>query len=238
MDRRQFLLASAAGMVVPSLGFEPEAARADGWPRGCITVLPKSHTRRLAWTVDDGSSAHALKAYLNLLEAHPDLRLTFFVLSSAPAWHKYRRPITELITAGQAQVANHTRGHINLVRASNSQIARQLRLCNNFIEDNFGVNPGPYWRPPYGYIDKRVMRVAADHGFTKPVLWYGSTGAASYGSGGQPKSVWHNCQKWMTNGRIVIDHANSSETVVNFSRILPMLRERKLATVTIADALA
>jgi hypothetical protein len=40
----------------------------------------------------------------------------------------------------------------------------------------------------------------------------------------------------MTNGRIVIDHANSLSTVNNFGRIRALLASRHLHTVTLNDA--
>jgi hypothetical protein len=40
----------------------------------------------------------------------------------------------------------------------------------------------------------------------------------------------------MTNGRIVIDHANSNATVANFANIRALLKARGLKTVTLADA--
>jgi hypothetical protein len=39
----------------------------------------------------------------------------------------------------------------------------------------------------------------------------------------------------MTNGRIVIDHANNNATVQNFDRILSLLKSRQLQTVTLKD---
>ena len=237
MDRRQFITAGAlaasfAATAAPAFSLAP-AAPAAAWPKGCIERLPHSATRRMAWTVDDGASFDSLRAYVKLLEEHDDLRMTMFVLAGAHSWKKLAKPLTELAQSGRVQMANHTMNHIDLTRATNRKIKQELVLAGRFIEDTFGVDPGPYWRPPYGYINQHVMKVAADAGFDQPVLWFGSTASNTRVSSA---SVWANCQKWMTNGRIVIDHANSMATVSNFGRIRGLLAARNLETVTIEDA--
>jgi peptidoglycan/xylan/chitin deacetylase (PgdA/CDA1 family) len=186
----------------------------------------------MAWTVDDGASQSSLAAYLKLLENHEQLRMTMFVLESSRAWRNLAKPISELAATGRLQLGNHTRTHPDLTRASSAKIKSELTSCGKFIEDTFGVSAGTYFRPPYGYIDERVIRVAREVGYTTPTLWLGSTGAGSVTSSAED---WRLCQKWMTNGRIVIDHANSKVTVNNFSKIINLLENRKLKTVTLQD---
>ena len=237
MDRRQFLVAGAAAaslMTVADLAANPlDTTPAFAWPRHCIAALPKSPIRRLAWTLDDGYSQTSLAAYVKLLEKHEDLTMTMFVLSHAPSWKNLAKPISALVATGRVQMANHTVSHRSLTSLNAKEIKHELQGCTRFIEDHFNVSPGTYYRPPYGNINDRVVRVAADLGFTTPVLWYGSTGSGSTSSSA---GVWRQCQKWMTNGRIVIDHANSNATVHNFDRIRMLLAQRGLQTVTIKDA--
>lgn len=229
MDRRGFLLAGAG--AVASVLVSPGVAQA--WPAGCIDHLPYSSTKRMAWTVDDGWSYSALKSYVHLLEDHHDLRMTMFVLPKSSAWKALAKPISALAETGRLQLANHTYTHYNLTRATDAKIKQELVLAKRFVHDTFGVDTGSYFRPPYGYINSHVIKVAHDLGFTSPVLWYGSTGS---GAGVSSSSVWRMCQTWMTNGRIVIDHANSNATVYNFDRIRSLLRSRGLHTVTLRDA--
>ena len=237
MDRRQFLAAGAAAASVfatAELTLNPlDASPAFAWPQGCLDVLPKSPIKRMAWTLDDGFSQRALAAYLTLLENHDDLRMTMFVLPRSSAWKNLKKPITALAETGRLQLGNHTMTHASLTSLSAAGIKHELQGCKRFIEDTFNVNPGSYYRPPYGYINSRVVRVASDLGFTSPVLWYGSTGSDSNTTAAK---VWQLCQTWMNDRRIVIDHANSDRTVQNFDRIRTLLKSRGLHTVTIKDA--
>ena len=237
MDRRQFLATGAAAaslLTIADLTANPlDATPAFAWPQGCIDILPKSPIKRMAWTLDDGFSQTALASYVKLLEDHGDLRMTMFVLPRSGAWKHLAKPISALASTGRLQLGNHTMTHASLIRLDAAGIKRELQRCTRFIEDTFNVNPGTYYRPPYGYINDRVIKIAADLGYTTPVLWYGSTGSDISTSAAK---VWSLCQKWMANGRIVIDHANSNRTVQNFDRIRTLLAQRGLHTVTIKDA--
>ena len=204
------------------------------WPRGCISALPKSSTRRVAWTVDDGASTSALGRYVSMLEKNPSVKITFFVLSGAPSWTKYAARLKALQDNGQIQLANHTASHRKLTALSDARIIAELNSCENFCLAKFGMTTKPYFRPPYGEIDDRVIRVAASIGFTKPILWYGSF---SSGSGVASSTVLKAASKWIANGRIVIDHANGYCTTNVFPQILQLFRSRKLKLVTLREAI-
>ena len=237
MDRRQFLTAGAAAaslLAAADLAANPlDATPAFAWPQGCIDILPKSPIKRMAWTLDDGFSQTALASYVKLLEDHNDLRMTMFVLPRSSAWKNLAKPISALAATGRLQLGNHTMTHASLIRLDAAGIKRELQRCTRFIEDTFDVNPGTYFRPPFGYIDARVIKIAHDLGYTTPVLWYGTTGSDISTTSAK---VWKLCQTWMTDRHIVIDHANSSRTVTNFDRIRTLLKSRGLHTVTLKDA--
>ena len=209
------------------------AEPAFAWPRGTISALPKSSTRRAAWTVDDGASTTALKNYVSYLEKHPQVKMTFFVLSGAPGWKTYASRLKALQDRGQIQLANHTATHRNLTKLSESKIRSELNKCEAFCLANYGMSTKPYFRPPYGEIDARVIRIAAEEGFTKPVLWYGSFAS---GSGVSSSTVLAMARKWIANGRILIDHANSNATVKVFTQIVSVFSARGLTLVTLREA--
>ena len=232
MWNREVTRKSLIAIAVASLLSVADAAMA--WPRGCISNLPKSSTRRVAWTVDDGASAAALGKYVSMLEKNPHVKITFFVLSGAPGWKTYATRLKALQDRGQIQLANHTATHRNLTKLSDSKIISELTKCENFCIAKYGQSTKPYFRPPFGEIDARVIRVAASIGFTKPVLWYGSFGA---GSGVASSTVLRMARQWIANGRIVIDHANGLCTAAVFPQILQIFRSRKLKFVTIREAI-
>ena len=214
-------------------GFMTLADAAIAWPKGSISSLPHSSSRRVAWTVDDGASSAALGKYVTMLEKNPDVKITFFVLSGAPGWTKYARRLKALQDSGQIQLANHTQTHRKLTGLSDAYIKQELNRCEAFCLEKYGVSTKPYFRPPYGEIDARVIRVAASIGFTKPMLWFGSFAS---GSGVASATVLKNASKWIANGRIVIDHANGFCTTNVFPQILNIFKSRKLKLVTLHEA--
>ena len=214
-------------------GFMSLADKAMARPRGCISALPSSSTRRAAWTVDDGASSAALGRYVSMLEKNPKVKITFFVLSGAPGWTKYATRLKALQDSGQIQLANHTQTHRKLTTLSDAYIKQELNRCEAFCLAKYGRSSKPYFRPPYGVIDARVIRVAASIGFTKPVLWYGSFAS---GSGVASSTVLKSASKWIANGRILIDHANGYCTTNIFPQIINLFSSRKLKLVTLHEA--
>jgi peptidoglycan/xylan/chitin deacetylase (PgdA/CDA1 family) len=227
LTRKSFFAAAFSVFMLAS-----QAAFA--WPAGCISALPKSSTRRVAWTVDDGISSSALGRYVTMLERNPTVKITFFVLSGAPGWAKYAKRLKALQDRGQIQLANHTATHRKLTTLSDAKIKAELMKCENFCLAKYGTTSKPYFRPPYGEINSRVIRVAASIGFTKPILWYGSFAS---GSGVKSSTVLKMATKWIANGRIVIDHANGYCTTNVFPQILKLFTSRKLRTVTLREVM-
>lgn len=134
--------------------------------------------------------------------------------------------------SGQIQLANHTKTHVNLTAVSDERIRHELLECERFIKRVYGVDPKPYFRPPYGYYNDRVLRVAAEIGYTKPTMWLGTL--ADSGSTSSFR-VWTHAKAWLVGGRIVIDHANSDNTVQDFGKIVKLLKAKGLKTVTLDD---
>ncbi len=252
MLRRQFLAGAAAGFLLP------EVAHASNIPRvvpdsiirervassmgphgfhktalepGRRFRLPDSTTRRIAWTVDDGASSEGVRDYLDFVEQY-NLRMTFFLTSAYPAWMRNKRQLQELVDAGRVQLANHTVNHPTLSRLSSAGIKKQLRQCGKFIEDNFGVSAKPYYRPPYGLIDERVIKVANDIGYTSPVMWSGSLGDSATQRKHQILTMGN---KWIQDGVILLDHFNDRTPKYVFKELAKTLKRRKLLTVTLDD---
>ena len=255
MDRREFLAASAAGfffpeaasaalsssspIVVPDPIIRDRVASARG-PYGFDLAelkpgrkikLPKTEVKRIAWTIDDGASALGVRDYLDFMENY-ELRMTFFINSVYPAWKKNRKQMQALIDIGQLQIANHTHSHPSMTRLSTSGIKSELRKCHNFIEDTFGVSAKPYYRPPYGRIDSRVIKVANEVGYTSPMMWSGSLGDSA---AQRKRFILQLGNKWIQDRTILLDHFNDRTPKYVFKQLAKYLKRRELLTVTLDD---
>ena len=252
MLRREFLAATAAGFFFPNVNnsakppiLVPERA-IDGvvknhlgrfgfareqLPAGRIKNLPISNVKRIAWTVDDGSSPEGIKDYLDFMQER-DLRMTFFITSEYSGWISNRVQVQELVDSGQLQLANHTHLHPSLRGSSNARITEELTSCGKFIEDTFGVQARPYFRPPYGHIDARVESIASELGYTSPIMWSGSLGDTARQ---RRQSIIQLGSKYIQDGVILLDHFNSRTPKPVFDELFKLLEQRKLRTVTLDD---
>lgn len=252
MLRREFLAASAAGFFFPEISHAsntpvivPDPIIRErvasplgpyGFQRAALKPgkkirLPKCEVARIAWTVDDGASTSGVRDYLDFVEKH-DLRMTFFINSTYPSWKKNRKQLTELVQRGSIQLANHTHSHPSMTRLSSSGIKQELRKCHFFIEDTFGVSAKPYYRPPYGRIDSRVIEVANDIGYTSPVMWSGSLGDSA---SQRKQHILTLGNKWIQDRTILLDHFNDRTPKYVFKELAKILKRRELMTVTLDD---
>ena len=225
ITRQSFLVAATSAILIPQV----EVADARNSP---IYGLPKSSSRRFAWTIDDGASAGAVGTYLNIAEHH-NQNLTLFVTSSYSSWRTHSKQISRLLHSGKIQLGNHTVSHKDLSRISGAEIRTQISGCHKFLMNEFGYDARPYFRPTYGNWNAKVLRVAAELGYTVPTMWYGSFGD----SGDTPESRFVQlANKWIANGRIVIDHANRVKSEHALHEILGTINSRLLHSVTLREA--
>lgn len=219
---------SAASATAGSASSNPVPA-AHAWT-GPQTGLP-GEGKYIAWTVDDGADPEVVRAYAEF--AHrTGTRLTFFINGQYPAFNQHRDLLLPLVKSGQLQIANHTYSHAALTSLTDEQIVHELTRNDEEIMRLFGVSSKPYFRPPYGYYDARVLAAAASCGFTRPVLWYGSLADSSDISSAE---VYAYAEKYALAQHILIGHLNYRGVVSELDRIRGLLDQRGLTTVTIRD---
>jgi len=207
----------------------PQLARVS-LPAGAITALPGDGAL-LAWTVDDGIDADVVLKYIEFAAA-TGTRLTFFLNGADPGWTKHAPLLRPLVASGQVQLGNHTWDHPNLTKLSDSRVVEELQRNHDFISTTYGVDARPYYRPPYGYHNARVDRLAASIGYSTPVLWYGTLSDSGLIT---PEQVMSFANQWFLPGHIVIGHANFPPVTTVFPQLSAIIHERGLQTVTLND---
>ena len=226
---------TASGSAAGSASATPSATSSNPVPAahdwtGPQTGLP-GEGKYIAWTVDDGADPEVVRAYAEF--AHrTGTRLTFFINGQYPAFNQHRDLLLPLVKSGQLQIANHTYSHAALTSLTDEQIVSELTRNDEEIVRLFGVSSKPYFRPPYGYYDARVLAAAASCGFTRPVLWYGSLADSSDISSAE---VYAYAEKYALAQHILIGHLNYRGVVSELDRIRGLLDQRGLTTVTIRD---
>lgn len=185
----------------------------------------------VAWTVDDGANPDVVRAYAEFAR-RTGTRLTFFINGQYPSFKQHRELLLPLVRSGQLQIANHTYSHAALTTLSDEQIVRELTRNDEEIQRLFGVSSKPYFRPPYGYYDARVLAAAASCGFTRPVLWYGSLADSS---NIPSQEVLRFAKEYVDAQRIIIGHLNYPGVISVMDEIKGIMDSKGLTTVTIRD---
>ena len=225
ISRGKFLIGATAALLIP--GAEQADARSK-----IISKLPASKTKRFAWTIDDGVSSSAVASYLDIADKGVH-HLTLFVTSGYDSWRAHSKQIARLLEAGSIQLGNHTVRHKDLTTLSSKQVKNELMGCHNFLLDEFGYDARPYFRPPYGISNAAVRSAAADLGYTVPTMWYGSFGD---NFGVSDDRIVQFAKKWVSDGRILIDHSNKLKSQRALIQIQQIMKSRGLQSVTLTEA--
>ncbi|MBG6108415.1 polysaccharide deacetylase family protein [Frigoribacterium sp. CG_9.8] len=199
-------------------------------PAGVISKLP-GRGALLAWTVDDGINAEVIPRYIEFAAA-TGTRITFFLNGTHSGWTTYAALLRPLVASGQVQLGNHTWDHANLTKLGDGQVVMELQRNHDFISNTYGVDARPYYRPPYGFHNARVDRLAASIGYTTPVMWFGSLSDSALRV---PGKVVTFADQWFLPGHIVIGHANFLPVTTVFPQLSEIIHGRGLQTVTLND---
>jgi peptidoglycan/xylan/chitin deacetylase (PgdA/CDA1 family) len=260
MDRRRFLLLLAAGLAGASVGHgavelvanepgprrTPTPASAVGPatpaaprlvpelpPTGEVSRLPGAG-KRLALTIDDGTSSEVVAAFATLA-AHTGIRLTFFPNGCYRSWSESAPALRPLVDSGQVAFGNHTWSHPDLTTLGDAEVAEEIRRNQVFLRSTFGVRETPFLRPPYGAHDQRTDRIAADLGHPTIAMWNGTLDDSRVLTAGELLAA---ARQWFTAQTIVVGHANRPTVTTVYGQLLDLIRERHLQTVTLADVWA
>lgn len=185
----------------------------------------------MAWTLDDGTDVDVIRRYLELV-ATSDVRLTMFVAGSSNAWRDIASELQPFVSSGQIQLANHTYHHSRLTDLSYTARAHEIQRDHDFLLDTFGVDARPFWRPPYGVHGPLTDSAATTVGYTTPVMWNGSLGAAGETD---TDEILRYASKYFRPGIILIGHLNRPTVTELFPELLALLDERGLKTATLND---
>ena len=197
---------------------------------GALTKIP-GQGDLLALTVDDGVNSEVVRAYTQFAK-DTGIRLTFFVNGIYKSWTENHDMLQPLVDSGQIQLGNHTWSHPDLTTLPKEKIAEQIGRNDQFLKKTYGIGAKPYWRPPYGKRNAVVDAVAADFGYTVPTLWSGSLSDSTVIT---EDYIVKMADQYFTPQAIVIGHLNHPPVTHVYPRLVEIIRDRNLRTVTLSD---
>lgn len=161
-------------------------------------------------TFDDGPESVFTPLALEALQK-TDSQATWFILGKQA--QKDPDLLSDIYLAGN-DIGVHSYDHVSLTGLSRLQIIRQLERTKTLINDATG-RFWPYFRPPNGAYNNKVLEAAASVGFQWNVMW--SVDPRDYQS--SPQQIINHVLANLQPGAIVILH----EVTPSTTRALPPL---------------
>jgi len=181
----------------------------------------------VALTFDDGPSEHTTKI-LNTLE-QCDARASFFVMGNKVEEEKTK--ILRALYMG-CEIICHAWDHKDLTTLSSRAIKKQLVDTITAIA-KVTQTVSLFFRPPYGYTNKKVEKVAQKLGLSV-VRW--SVDPKDWQIH-DAEIVYSNIMSEVKNGDIILCHDTSKSTADAMSHLIPDLIEHKCQLVTVSELL-
>ena len=125
-----------------------------------------------------------------------------------------------------------TWSHPDLTKLSLTDVAEELRHNHDFLWKAYGIDARPYFRPPSGQHNAHVDKISGELGYTADTLWSGSLQDHVVIPAEQIVKM---AEKYFNPGAIVIGHLNHEPVTHVYGRLVDLIRERRLRTVTLHD---
>ncbi|GIV97189.1 MAG: hypothetical protein KatS3mg057_1846 [Herpetosiphonaceae bacterium] len=133
-------------------------------------IVNKGNTRNpwVALTLDAGAGSAPTPRILAALRER-GVRITFFLTGT---WIRENPELVRQIVADGHEIANHSYHHPAFPALTDAEIEEELRLTEEALHEVVGpdVSIRPYFRPPYGDYDRRVLERLVALGYL-PIYW-------------------------------------------------------------------
>jgi peptidoglycan/xylan/chitin deacetylase (PgdA/CDA1 family)/LysM repeat protein len=143
-------------------------------PAGAVAASPSilvsrvtTSNKLIALTFDIGSDVTNVPRILDVLADH-GVKSTFFATGQAAT--NYPAALRTVVAHGH-ELGNHSYSHPSFPSLTNVQIADQLSRAAAAIRNTTGRAPRPYFRPPFGAYDARVLQAVGDAGYGHTIMW-------------------------------------------------------------------
>lgn len=217
-------------LVIPQL--YPAASTLESQP---IIVQRGANRPAVALTLDAGADSAPTSQMLDIL-AERNIKITFFLTGD---WIERNPELTKRIVADGHEVGNHSTSHPDFRGLDENGMLLELQTMSDRLYTLTGTRPAPYFRPPYGAYDERVLRIVIAQGYL-PIFWT----LDSLDSVGDPKSADFLVDR-LTNtltpdkqpGAILLAHCGNATTAEALPRILDAFAAQGIGVTTLSQAL-
>jgi peptidoglycan/xylan/chitin deacetylase (PgdA/CDA1 family) len=230
-NHRTTLPQAGQSLIIPHLEYWPEA-----WISEPTLVLQGNPMNPwVALTLDAGAGSAPVPSILATLRER-DVQITFFLTGN---WIQENPDLARQIVADGHEIANHSLSHPDFTTLSDAQIIEELAVTEALMQETTGVSTRPFFRPPYGAYNERVLLTVANEGYL-PIYWT----LDSLDSIGEPKTpeflverVTGTLTPEELAGSILLAHCGSEETAQALPAILDRFAAMGLEVRMLSDVL-
>jgi peptidoglycan-N-acetylglucosamine deacetylase len=184
----------------------------------------------VALTFDAGSDDSATGTILQTLRSR-GLKVTFFLTGQ---WVESYPETARQVAADGHELANHTYYHPDLTLMGRDHIIWELDYTEAIIKSQLGRSSTPWFRPPFGARNQRVLDIARELGF-RSIYWTLDSG--DWRTNATPVGVLTRVLKSVGPGDIVVHHAAAAQTAEALPAIIDGIQSMGLRVVTVSELL-
>lgn len=192
-------------------------------------VIYKGPGQKVVALTFDDYLGEQVDELLDVLDKH-QVKGTFFLIGNSI--ESYSQVLKELVEKGH-EAANHTWDHFNCHTLTDDEIRAQL-IATQLMIKRYGKGESRFFRPPGGYYDARITRIAEDIGLTT-VLWSLNSTDADPDNG--PMDIKKTVTRWIQPGSIIVMHTNRKSTIESLPGIIVSLKKRGYTFLTLSEML-
>ncbi len=191
-------------------------------------ITHADHSTKLALTFDGGASSVPTPAILDALRAagvHATIFLTADFVEKNPAL------VVQMAKDGD-EFGNHSSTHPDMTTVSNQRMIAELDRLESDVVALTGKSTRPWFRPPYGAYNDRVLRTAAEQGYYS-VLW--TADSADWRDNVSPATVEARLLRYAAPGAVLIEHLGSPQSAQVLPDVLAKLKQRGFSFGTLSQ---
>lgn len=186
--------------------------------------------RQIALTYDTEFTPSTQKLIDTLDSLH--VRSTWFFMAK---YMSYYPAVVQQVTAGHTNdIGNHTWDHPEMPKLDPASMRWQVDQAERQISRMTGINPKPYFRPPYGAWNDTMLDVVGKAGYSHVIMW--SIDTLDW-SGKSAQQIQQTIDDKAFPGAIVLMHGLGKHTAEGTRLAVADLRARGYDFVTISELL-
>lgn len=185
---------------------------------------------RMALTFDGGASSVPTPAILRALR-EAGVRATMFM--TADFIDQNPELVVQMARDGH-EFGNHSATHPDMTGLSEPAIISQLDRVEQSLHALTGKSTRPWFRPPFGAQDSRLVQIAAGQGYNT-VLW--TADSADWREDVSAGTVERRLLNYAAPGAILIEHLGSPQSAQVLPEVLRLLKERGMTFGTLSEVL-